>query len=104
LNPETAKWKINQTLVKAHVDQLEKAAEGCQEQRHVVGSRHGTAASAASFRPYVWREPAFCFGREHLDEVLDEFGGVCSWLIKQFLPGGLFAMMKQKRVTWQMVL
>ena len=37
------------------------------------------------------------------EELLEDFGGL-SLVDKQFLPGGVLAMMKGKKVTWQMVL
>ena len=39
----------------------------------------------------------------YADELMETYGGL-SLVDKQFLPGGLLGMMREKKVTWQMVL
>ncbi|KAM7183623.1 hypothetical protein V8F20_012551 [Naviculisporaceae sp. PSN 640] len=39
----------------------------------------------------------------YADELLQTYGGL-SLVDKQFLPGGVLSMMREKKVTWQMVL
>ncbi|KAL2197265.1 hypothetical protein P885DRAFT_36449 [Corynascus similis CBS 632.67] len=70
LDPETGKWAIDQKLVCAHVDQLKKQLSECKS---VLSWVQTWNSCIGRFFSHTFGEPARCFGREHVDEVLNTY-------------------------------
>ncbi|KAK4179999.1 hypothetical protein QBC36DRAFT_52256 [Triangularia setosa] len=70
LDQETGRWTINQKLVFAHVDQLKKQLDECNS---VLSWVQTWNSCIGRFFSHTFGEPAFCFGREHVNEVLDTY-------------------------------
>ncbi|KAK4662635.1 hypothetical protein QC763_605300 [Podospora pseudopauciseta] len=70
LDPETGRWTIDQKLVFAHVDQLKKQLGECNS---VLSWVQTWNSCIGRFFSHTFGEPAFCFGREHISEVLDTY-------------------------------
>ncbi|KAK4154142.1 hypothetical protein C8A00DRAFT_43060 [Chaetomidium leptoderma] len=70
LDPESGKWVIDQKLVVAHVDQLKKQLAECKSVLSWVQTWNGCIGR---FFSHTFGEPAYCFGREHVDEVLNTY-------------------------------
>lgn len=82
LDEGSGKWVIDRRLVQAHVDQLEKQLNNC----HSVLSWVQTWNSCIGrFFSHTFGEPAFCFGKEHVDAILDTYK---TMLAKLFPNGG----------------
>jgi hypothetical protein len=70
LDPETGKWVIDQQLVLAHVDQLKKQLAECKS---VLSWVQTWNSCIGRFFSHTFGEPARCFGREHVEEVLSTY-------------------------------
>ncbi|KAK0673475.1 hypothetical protein QBC41DRAFT_126027 [Cercophora samala] len=70
LSQETGRWTIDQKLVFAHVDQLKKQLDECKS---VLSWVQTWNSCIGRFFSHTFGEPAFCFGREHVNEVLDTY-------------------------------
>jgi hypothetical protein len=70
LDPETGKWTIDQDLVVAHVDQLKKQLSECKS---VMAWIQTWNSCMGRFFSHTFGEPANCFGREHVDKVLETY-------------------------------
>lgn len=73
LDPKTGDWIIDQTQVDAHVQQLKKQLKDC----HSVFSWIQTWNSCIGrFFNYTFGQPANCFGRRHVDMILETHGKI----------------------------
>lgn len=79
LLPESGKWEIDQTRVKAHVDQLEKQLAECKS---VLAWVQTWNTCIGRFFSHTFGEPAHCLGVEHVDAILDTYSG----MLKRLLP------------------
>ncbi|KAK4205675.1 hypothetical protein QBC40DRAFT_969 [Triangularia verruculosa] len=70
LDQETGRWTINQKLVFAHVDQLKKQLDECKS---VLSWVQTWNSCIGRFFSHTFGEPAYCFGREHVNEVLGTY-------------------------------
>ena len=70
LDPETGSWAIDKRMVKAHLDQLERQLNNCKS---VLSWVQTWNSCIGRFFSHTFGEPAFCFGRKHVDEVLDTY-------------------------------
>ncbi|KAF3492418.1 uncharacterized protein GIQ15_01935 [Arthroderma uncinatum] len=68
LDPGTGKWIVNKDHVKQHVMQLKKQLDECKS---VLAWVETWNSCIGRFFSYTFGEPANCFGREHLDSVLE---------------------------------
>ncbi|KAH6621265.1 hypothetical protein B0J18DRAFT_432009 [Chaetomium sp. MPI-SDFR-AT-0129] len=73
LDPETGKWVIDQKLVMAHVDQLKKQLA---ESSSVLSWVQTWNSCIGRFFSHTFGEPAHCFGREHVNEVLNTYQSI----------------------------
>lgn len=81
LDEGSGKWVIDRRLVQAHVDQLQKQLSNC----HSVLSWVQTWNSCIGrFFSHTFGEPAFCFGKEHVDAILDTY----STMLSKLFPNG----------------
>ncbi|KAK4119982.1 hypothetical protein N657DRAFT_649554 [Parathielavia appendiculata] len=80
LDPESGRWVIDQKLVVAHVDQLEKQLTECKS---VLSWVQTWNSCIGRFFSHTFGEPAYCFGREHVDEVLDTYRN----MLRRLFPG-----------------
>lgn len=80
LDPQSGKWVIDQKLVTAHVDQLKKQLGEC---RSVMAWVQTWNSCIGRFFSHTFGEPAYCFGREHVDEVLDTYRN----MLRRLFPG-----------------
>ncbi|KAK4190306.1 hypothetical protein QBC35DRAFT_542418 [Podospora australis] len=80
LNPQTGKWDIDENLVVAHVDQLKKQLSDCKS---VVSWVQTWNSCIGRFFSHTFGEPAYCFGREHVDNVLDTY----TMMLRRLFPG-----------------
>ncbi|KAL1835979.1 hypothetical protein VTJ49DRAFT_5745 [Mycothermus thermophilus] len=80
LDPESGKWIIDQDLVVAHVDQLKKQLS---ESRSVLSWVQTWNSCIGRFFSHTFGEPANCFGREHVDKVLDTYKA----MLQRLFPG-----------------
>ncbi|KAK4101342.1 hypothetical protein N658DRAFT_506941 [Parathielavia hyrcaniae] len=80
LDPEFGKWVIDQKLVAAHVDQLKRQLTDCNS---VLSWVHTWNSCIGRFFSHTFGEPAYCFGREHVDEVLNTYRN----LLRRLFPG-----------------
>lgn len=80
LDPETGKWTINQKLVQAHVDQLKKQLA---ESKSVLAWVQTWNSCIGRFFSHTFGEPAECFGREHINEVLNTYTNMLKRLFPQ---------------------
>ena len=81
LDPDSGKWVIDKQLVKAHLDQLEKQLSNCKS---VLSWVQTWNSCIGRFFSHTFGEPAYCFGREHVDEVLDTY----QRMLQTLFPGG----------------
>jgi hypothetical protein len=80
LDPETGKWVIDQKLVVAHVDQLKKQLADCKS---VLSWVQTWNSCIGRFFSHTFGEPAHCFGREHVNEVLNMY----QTMLRRLFPG-----------------
>jgi hypothetical protein len=80
LDPETGKWVIDQKLVMAHVDQLKKQLTECKS---VLSWVQTWNSCIGRFFSHTFGEPAHCFGREHVNEVLNTY----QTMLRRLFPG-----------------
>jgi hypothetical protein len=80
LDPETGKWVIDQKLVGAHVDQLKRQLADCKS---VLSWVQTWNSCIGRFFSHTFGEPARCFGREHVDEVLNTYQN----MLRRLFPG-----------------
>ncbi|KAK3946224.1 hypothetical protein QBC46DRAFT_348815 [Diplogelasinospora grovesii] len=81
LDPSSGKWGIDQTLVKAHLDQLQRQLSQC---RSVLSWVQTWNSCIGRFFSHTFGEPAYCFGREHNEETLGTYQKMLRTL---FQPG-----------------
>ncbi|KAH6847993.1 hypothetical protein B0I37DRAFT_309519 [Chaetomium sp. MPI-CAGE-AT-0009] len=80
LDPKTGKWVIDQKLVVAHVDQLKKQLAECKS---VLSWVQTWNSCIGRFFSHTFGEPAHCFGREHVDEILNTY----QTMLRRLFPG-----------------
>lgn len=80
LDPVTGKWAIDQKLVVAHVDQLKKQLTECTS---VLSWVQTWNSCIGRFFSHTFGEPARCFGREHIDEILNTY----QTMLRRLFPG-----------------
>ena len=80
LDPESGKWVIDQKLVVAHVDQLKKQLTDCKSVMSWVQTWN---SCIGRFFSHTFGEPAYCFGRDHVDEVLNTYRS----MLQRLFPG-----------------
>ncbi|KAK4242176.1 hypothetical protein C8A03DRAFT_40451 [Achaetomium macrosporum] len=80
LDPLSGKWVIDQKLVVAHVDQLKKQVS---ESNSVLSWVQTWNSCVGRFFSHTFGEPAYCFGREHVDEVLNTYRD----MVRRLFPG-----------------
>ncbi|KAK4144133.1 uncharacterized protein C8A04DRAFT_36961 [Dichotomopilus funicola] len=73
LDPKTGKWGIDQKLVMAHVDQLKTQLA---ESKSVLSWVQTWNSCMGRFFSHTFGEPAHCFGREHVNDVLDTYQSI----------------------------
>ena len=67
LDPESGKWIINQDHVQQHVRQLQKQLAGSKSVLQWIKTWN---SCIGRFFSYTFGEPAHCFGRDHVDKIL----------------------------------
>ncbi|KAL2265609.1 hypothetical protein VTJ83DRAFT_6709 [Remersonia thermophila] len=80
LDPGSGRWSIDQDLVVAHVDQLKKQLA---EAKSVLSWVQTWNSCIGRFFSHTFGEPANCFGREHVDRVLDTYKA----MLRRLFPG-----------------
>ncbi|KAL2133169.1 hypothetical protein VTI74DRAFT_2805 [Chaetomium olivicolor] len=80
LDPESGKWVIDQKLVVAHIDQLKKQLSECKSVMSWVQTWN---SCIGRFFSHTFGEPAYCFGREHINEVLNAYQN----MLRRLFPG-----------------
>jgi hypothetical protein len=70
LDNETGNWVINQRQVDAHVKQLQKQLAACNS---VLSWVQTWNSCIGRFFGHTFGEPAYCFGRQHLDIILKTY-------------------------------
>jgi hypothetical protein len=68
LDPASGNWEIDRAMVYAHVKQLQKQLA---EAPSVLAWVQTWNSCIGRFFSYTFGEPAFCFGRAHLDGILE---------------------------------
>ncbi|KXX73036.1 hypothetical protein MMYC01_210502 [Madurella mycetomatis] len=80
LDSQSGKWVINKKLVKAHVDQLKKQLSECKSVMSWVQTWN---SCIGRFFSHTFGEPAYCFGRDHVEEVLATYRD----MLQRLFPG-----------------
>ncbi|KAL2259204.1 hypothetical protein VTK26DRAFT_7196 [Humicola hyalothermophila] len=80
LDSQSGKWVIDQQLVVAHVDQLKKQLSNCSS---VLSWVQTWNSCIGRFFSHTFGEPAYCFGREHIDAVLETYRS----MLQRLFPG-----------------
>ncbi|KAK2042812.1 hypothetical protein LZ31DRAFT_469603 [Colletotrichum somersetense] len=70
LDPRSGKWAIDQENVSEHVAQLKKQLA---ESRSVLDWVRTWNSCISRFFGHTFGEPAFCFGKEHVESVLETY-------------------------------
>ncbi|KAK2021588.1 hypothetical protein LX32DRAFT_733371 [Colletotrichum zoysiae] len=70
LDPRSGKWAIDQEKVAEHVAQLKKQLA---ESRSVLDWVRTWNSCISRFFGHTFGEPAFCFGKEHVESVLETY-------------------------------
>ena len=70
LDPESGKWKLDHVQVDEHVTQLKKQLEQCGSVLEWVQTWN---SCIGRFFSHTFGEPAFCFGAEHVDSILQSY-------------------------------
>ncbi|KAK4226987.1 hypothetical protein QBC38DRAFT_209318 [Podospora fimiseda] len=73
LDEVTGRWVINQKLVLEHVEQLKKQLN---ESKSVLSWVQTWNSCIGRFFSSTFGKPAFCFGRQHVDEILDTYSSM----------------------------
>ncbi|KAK5660818.1 hypothetical protein OQA88_12187 [Cercophora sp. LCS_1] len=81
LDAESGKWGIDKKMVKAHLEQLERQLNNCKS---VLSWVQTWNSCIGRFFSHTFGEPAFCFGREHVDEILETYSN----MLKTLFPNG----------------
>ena len=81
LDPNSGRWVINQKQVKAHLDQLAKQLNNCKS---VLSWVQTWNSCIGRFFSHTFGEPALCFGREHVDAILDTY----QEMLQRLFPNG----------------
>ena len=68
LDPDTGKWTIDKSHVQEHIDQLQKQLNNSKS---VLAWIKTWNSCIGRFFSYTFGEPAHCFGREHVDAIID---------------------------------
>ena len=68
LDPKTGTWVINQSLVEAHVRQLKLQLDKCPS---IISWVETWNSCVGKFFDRSFGEPAACFGRQHVDNILE---------------------------------
>ena len=68
LDPETARFEIDQSMVDSHIDELRSQLQA--KSKSVFGWIQAWNTYAATFFTSNFGRPANCFGREHVDKML----------------------------------
>lgn len=68
LDPTTSTWVLSQPEVSAHVTQLQKQLAGCTS---VLSWIQTWNSCISRFFSHTFGEPAACFGRQHVDSILE---------------------------------
>jgi hypothetical protein len=92
LSPETGKWVIDRRLVKAHLDQLEKQLSSCKS---ILSWVQTWNSCIGRFFSHTFGEPAFCLGREHVDEVLNTYSKMLQRLFPNKDGGSVVKHLKE---------
>lgn len=70
LDPVSTKWEIDQPQVQEHVKQLHKQLAGCKSVLQWVQTWN---SCIGRFFSHTFGEPAFCFGIDHVERILDTY-------------------------------
>lgn len=70
LDPKSGKWVINQESVAEHISQLRKQLA---ESRSVLEWVRTWNSCIGRFFSHTFGEPAFCFGKEHVESILETY-------------------------------
>jgi hypothetical protein len=68
MDPSNGEWKINETAYEAHVKQLQRQLNACDS---VLSWVQTWNSCIGRFFSYTFGEPAHCFGRRHVDAILE---------------------------------
>ena len=68
LNPNTSSWVIDHKQVDVHISQLQKQLAACES---VLSWIQTWNSCIGRFFSHTFGEPAFCFGRQHLQSILE---------------------------------
>ncbi|GAB1313113.1 hypothetical protein MFIFM68171_03323 [Madurella fahalii] len=80
LDSQSGKWVVNKKLVMAHVDQLKKQLTECKSVMSWVQTWN---SCIGRFFSHTFGEPAYCFGRDHVEEVLNTYRD----MLQRLFPG-----------------
>ncbi|KAK1148124.1 hypothetical protein N8T08_010763 [Aspergillus melleus] len=70
LDPESGDWKIDQSQVDEHVDQLQNQLQSCYS---VISWIRTWNSCIGRFFKSNFGQPAYCFGQPHVDEILETY-------------------------------
>ncbi|SPO01781.1 uncharacterized protein DNG_04454 [Cephalotrichum gorgonifer] len=70
LDPESGNWVIDQEQVGEHVAQLKKQLGACGS---ILGWVQTWNSCIGRFFSHTFGEPGYCFGREHIDSILETY-------------------------------
>ncbi|KAL2009640.1 hypothetical protein VTN00DRAFT_5447 [Thermoascus crustaceus] len=70
LDPRSGNWVIDQKQVDAHVAQLRKQLDACDSVLSWVKTWN---SCIGRFFSHTFGEPAYCFGRQHVDSILETY-------------------------------
>lgn len=70
LDPKSGNWVIDQKQVDAHVAQLRKQLDACDSVLSWVKTWN---SCIGRFFSHTFGEPAYCFGRQHVDSILETY-------------------------------
>ena len=79
LDPKIGEWIIDQQQVTEHVDQLGKQLAACTSILDYVQTWN---SCVSRFFSHTFGEPAFCFGKKHVDSILETYKQMQSMLFK----------------------
>lgn len=70
LDPVSTQWEIDQPQVEEHVKQLHKQLDGCKSVLQWVQTWN---SCIGRFFSHTFGEPAFCFGIDHVEKILETY-------------------------------
>ncbi|KAH8432820.1 uncharacterized protein LDX57_010449 [Aspergillus melleus] len=70
LDPESGDWKIDQSQVDEHLNQLHNQLQSCDS---VISWIRTWNSCIGRFFKSNFGQPAYCFGRPHVDEILETY-------------------------------